>query len=157
MNQRQQFFVDRYLIQLSDAERKAVPKISAEYFYADDFNTNECARLVDAGVKTASSHLKAVYDKNATPLPVEGELVIILNWFKEPVCVVKVTDVASATFAEVSEEFAQAEGEGNGNYQWWHDAHAHFFAEQAKECGVGFDPSSPLILKRFEKVFPFPA
>lgn len=149
-----QAYIEQYLSQLSEQERNAVPQVTAEHFCADEFNANECARLINQRIKTATCSLKQGYDIDNDPLPEVGRLTLVLNWQQEPVCIVKVTEVSVCPFDQVSEAFAYAEGEGDRSYQWWHKAHLDFFTQYAAEIGADFQQDSELVLERFEKVYP---
>ncbi len=154
MKPEHQAYIEQYLSQISEQERNAVPQVTAEHFCADEFNANECARLINQRIKTATCSLKQGYDIDNEPLPEVGRLTLVLNWQQEPVCIVKVTEVSVCPFDQVSEAFAYAEGEGDRSYQWWYQAHLDFFTQYAAEIGTDFQPSSELVLERFEKVFP---
>ncbi|WP_414718328.1 ASCH domain-containing protein [Thaumasiovibrio subtropicus] len=69
-----------------------------------------------AGKKTASCSLKQAYLIENEPLPEVGRLTVVLNWAQEPVCIVRLTQVSTAPFNEVTEDFARAEGEGDASY-----------------------------------------
>lgn len=155
MHAKHKQFLDQYLQQLSPVEKAHVPQVIAEYFCADEYNANECARLINAGIKTATCSLHQAYEKEDEPLPQVGRLTVVLDWDEEPVCIVKVTDVAISPFNQVTEEFAKAEGEGDGSYEWWRNAHFQFFTEYAASLGLEFNEGSKLVLERFEKVYPF--
>ncbi|MGF1753792.1 ASCH domain-containing protein [Vibrio makurazakiensis] len=154
MTPEQQQFLDNYLGSLSSQERDAIPHIIAEHFCADEYNANECARLIDIGKKTASCGLKEGYDIDQEPLPKVGGLTLVLDWQQQPVCVVKITDVSICPFNQVTREFAESEGEGDGTYEWWREAHINFFTKYAQSVGAAFDENSDLVLERFEKVYP---
>ncbi|OOE40233.1 RNA-binding protein [Salinivibrio kushneri] len=154
MNTEQQAFLNTYLATLSDAERQAVPETIAEYFCADEYNANECARLIDQGIKRASCSLKACYEIENEPYPQVGRLTVVLNWAQQPVCIIKVTEVSECPFDQVTAEFAAAEGEGDKSYAWWRQAHLAFFEQEGQALGVPFTTQSPLVLERFKKVYP---
>lgn len=154
MNEKQQELLDQYLSTLSQDERDSIPQFLAEYFCADEYNANECARLIDNRIKRASCSLKAAYEVENEPLPEVGRITVVLNWDQEPVCIVKLTEVSIAPFNKVTREFAESEGEGDGSYEWWREAHIDFFSQYAKEVGKTFNESSELVLERFQKVFP---
>ncbi|WP_428244091.1 ASCH domain-containing protein [Gynuella sp.] len=154
MNEKQQEYLDKYLNTLTDAERSSIPLVLADYFCADEFNANECARLVNTGIKRASCSLKAAYDVANEPFPEVGALTVVLNWAQEPVCIIRLTEVSTCPFNEVTREFAEAEGEGDGTYEWWREAHIEFFTQYASEIGAEFTETSELVLERFEKVYP---
>ncbi len=154
MTPKQQAFLEQYLSTLTPNERESIPQTLAEYFCADEYNANECARLIDIGQKRASCSLKEGYLIDDEPFPEIGRLTVVLNWNEEPVCIVKLTDVSFCPFNQVTEEFAHAEGEGDGTYEWWRKAHIDFFTQYAKEVGATFSLESELVLERFEKVYP---
>lgn len=147
-------YLEQYLSTLSAAERQTVSQLSAEYFCADEYNANECARLVNTGKKTATCSLKQSWDIDKEPLPSVGRLTVVLNWQEEPVCIIKTTEVSLCPFNEVTVEFAAAEGEGDGSYGYWHKAHVEFFTQHAADIGVTFNESSLLVLERFKKIYP---
>lgn len=147
-------YLSQYLATLSDAEQKAIPQVSAEYFCADEYNANECARLINIGKKTATCSLKQGWDIDNEPLPLVGRLTVVLNWQEAPICIIKTTEVSLCPFNEVPADFAAAEGEGDGSYEWWHKNHVDFFTGYAAEIGAIFDEKSLLVLERFEKVYP---
>lgn len=154
MTPEQQSFLDQYLQTLSPSERAEIPQITAEHFCADEYNANECARLIDIGQKRASCSLKQAYDIEQEALPVVGRLTLVLNWEQQPICIVKLTDVSFSAFDQVTTEFAESEGEGDGTYEWWREAHINFFTKYAASIGAEFNEQSELVLERFEKIFP---
>jgi len=154
MNKEQQAYSNQYLATLSEQQRGDIPQVIAEYFCADEYNANECARLIKCGEKRASCSLKAAYELESEPLPEVGRLTVVLDWKQTPVCIVELTQVSICPFDQVTEEFAAAEGEGDGSYQWWREAHINFFSQYAKEIGCEFKLDSELVLERFHKVYP---
>ena len=154
MTPNQQAFLDQYLALLTKGERDKIPQIIVEYFCADEYNANECARLINLGIKTATCSLKQGYFIDDEPLPQVGNLTVVLDWAENPICIVKVTDVECCLFNQVSEDFAQSEGEGDGTYTWWRKAHIDFFSEHAQGIDINFNEESELVLERFEKVYP---
>ncbi|WP_434354177.1 ASCH domain-containing protein [Psychrobacter sp. HD31] len=153
----QQQFLNDFLKTLSVQEIQSIANIDnvpAEYFCADEYNANECARLVNIGKKTASCGLKESWDYDNEPYPKVGALTIVTNWDEEPVCIIQLTEVSFARFNEVTREFAEAEGEGDGTYEWWREAHIDFFTKYAQSIDSQFCEQSELILERFKKVYP---
>lgn len=154
MKTEHEIYLTEYLSTLSDTEKKSISQVSAEYFCANEHNANECARLINIGKKTATSSLKQSWDIDNEPLPLVGRLTVVLNWQEVPICITKTTEVSLCPFNEVPAEFATAEGEGDGSYEWWHKNHVDFFTSYAAEIGATFDENSLLVLERFEKVYP---
>ncbi|AXN30288.1 ASCH domain-containing protein [Vibrio coralliilyticus] len=154
MTPQQQAYLNEYLTTLTPQQRESIPDTIAEYFCADEFNANECARLINEGTKRASCSLKQGYDIEQEPLPQVGRITVVLNWQQEPVCIIRLTEVSICPFDQVTEEFARSEGEGDLSYEWWRDVHIKFFTQYAGEIGAKFDLQSELVLERFEKVYP---
>jgi uncharacterized protein YhfF len=151
---KQQTFLNQYLEQLTTSERASIKDVIAEHFCGDEYNANQCAKLINEGIKTASCSLKAGYEIEQEPLPQVGRLSVVLDWEQNPICIVKLTSVEVCPFNQVSEAFAYAEGEGDRTYQWWKQAHLRFFEWYANELNITFSEYDDLVLERFEKVFP---
>ncbi|MBE2896221.1 ASCH domain-containing protein [Pasteurellaceae bacterium HPA106] len=154
MNKIQQDFLHGYLKTLSVEERLAIPEYSAEYFGLDDITANECAMLVNQGIKRATCSLKIAYDMANEPLPKVGRITVVLNWQQEPVCIIKLTEIHICSFDNITPEFAVLEGEGDGSYEWWKKAHIGFFSQYASRIGTTFSKRSEIVLEYFEKVYP---
>lgn len=154
MNLNQEKFLNKYLCLLSKEEQNSIPKINFEYFCSDEYNANECARLVNDGIKKATCSLKEAYEKDNEPLPEVGNLMVVLDWNEEPICIIKLKEVSICRFNEVPPWFAKEEGEGDGSYKWWRDAHIKFFKEYSNSIGIEFKETLNLVLERFEKVYP---
>jgi uncharacterized protein YhfF len=71
---------------------------------------------------------------------------VILDGDGAPLCVVRTTAVEVRAFADVDEEFAWTEGEGDRSLAYWRAEHVRFFAEG----GVEVDDATPVVLERFE-------
>ncbi|MFA0441850.1 RNA-binding protein [Vibrio sp. 10N.286.49.C2] len=154
MTPQQSAFLNEYLTTLSQHERSRIPDVVAEYFCADEYNANECARLINAGIKTASCSLKIGYDIDHEPLPQIGRVAVVLNWAQMPICIIKLTDVLICPFDSVTEEFAYQEGEGDRTYDSWRRTHIDFFQRHSSELGHHFTTRDELVLELFEKVYP---
>lgn len=156
LTQAQQGCLSAYLINITDTQKQAIPnldRVSAFHFCADEYNANECARLVNTGKKTASCSLKESWVFDDEPLPDVGSINIITDWTGNPICIVQITDIDFSTFEDVPHEFAKAEGEGDGSYGWWYNEHIKFFTNDAKNYGVEFTKTTSLVLERFKKVY----
>ncbi|MEH6453456.1 MAG: ASCH domain-containing protein [Psychromonas sp.] len=154
MNEIQKAFLDRYLATLNQQQKDNIPQCIAEYFCADEYNANECARLINNHIKRASCSLKVAYEIENEPLPKVGQLTLVLDWDEQPICIIQLTDVTTCPFNMVTEEFAKLEGEGDGSYAWWRAAHLDFFTKYAKQLHIAFTETDLLLLERFKKVFP---
>ncbi|HEY4538364.1 MAG TPA: ASCH domain-containing protein [Erysipelothrix sp.] len=110
------------------------------------------ADLVVEGKKTATTSGYVFYELEKEALPQAGEYYIVLNGTDAPVAVIQIESVEVMPMNEVSEEFALAEGEGD--YQFWWDAHEKFFSDLLKEYDKEFSPDMLVVCERFKKVYP---
>lgn len=123
---------------------------SAWQFGADP---NTLANLVAEGKKTGTCSLYKLYEIDGDELPQVGQYDIILNKEDMPVAIIQTKKVEIEQMDKVSEAFVISEGEGDGTYQYWWDAHVEFFSEIVKEYeDVTFDTSDKLVCETFEVV-----
>lgn len=129
-------------------------KEGKEYKDAFQFGVeaNWLADLVVEGKKTATTSGFVFYELEKEAIPRAGEYSIVLNGKDEPVAVIQIKSVDVVPMNEVTEDFALAEGEGD--YQFWWEAHEKFFTELLKEYDKEFSPNMLVVCERFEKVFP---
>ena len=113
---------------------------------------DELAKLVIEGKKTATCSLYKLYEIEAEPLPKAGMHQVILNSLDQPVAMIKITEVSIKSMQEVPVEFALAEGEGDGSYQYWWDGHVKYFNSLAEEFNITFDTRDLLVCERFKVV-----
>lgn len=108
------------------------------------------ALLVRDGPKRATAGLAAEYESEDAPVPIVGDLSIVLDGHDDPVCVIRTTQVENRRFGDVDEAFAWDEGEGDRSLAWWRRAHIRFF----ERFGVSVDEDTPMVLERFEVLWP---
>jgi molybdopterin-guanine dinucleotide biosynthesis protein A len=133
----------------------AATGIDGEYtawgFGSDPEMLTELGLLVRDGPKRATASLPSQYEPGE-PLPAAGDLSVILDGAGAPLCVIRTTDVETRRFADVDEEFAWTEGEGDRSLTYWRKAHIEFFASQ----GVDVSDGDEVVLERFELLWPRP-
>ncbi|KYG90896.1 ASCH domain-containing protein [Metasolibacillus sp. FSL K6-0083] len=144
MNKIQQFWSDFCIV---------THKEGIEYKDAFQFGTSAdwLADLVVEGKKTATTSGYMFYEFENEAIPQTGEYYIVLNGLEEPVAVIQIQSVEVIPMNEVTEEFALAEGEGD--YQFWWNAHEKFFTELLKEYDKEFSPNMLVVCERFKKVY----
>jgi uncharacterized protein YhfF len=116
---------------------------------------DELLALVLEGVKTAAASALWEYEAVDEPIPSVGTLGIVLDGKGHPRALVVTTAVDVVPFDEVSEEHAALEGEGDGSLAYWREAHEHYFTAEAVGDG-GFAEDMPVVLERFELIWPKP-
>jgi uncharacterized protein YhfF/molybdopterin-guanine dinucleotide biosynthesis protein A len=114
-------------------------------FGNDPAMATELGLLVRDGPKRATAGLRSQYEPDE-PLPVVGDLSVILDGAGAPLCVIRATGVEIRPFGEVDEEFAWTEGEGDRSLAYWRQAHIEFFASQ----GVEVTEADEVVLERFD-------
>ena len=88
----------------------------------------ELGLVVRDGPKRATTGVLAEYEADGEPLPEPGNLTVILGGNGEPLCVIQTTKVEIRRFADVDEEFAWIEGEGDRTLDTWRRDHLWYFS-----------------------------
>lgn len=109
--------------------------------------------LVLAGTKTATASALWDYEAADERVPEVGDVSIVLDGAGRPRALIKTTAVAVVPFDEVDAEHAHLEGEGDRTLESWREGHRGYFTDHA-EHDRGFDPRMPIVLERFELVYP---
>jgi len=113
-------------------------------------------RLLDAvlaGDKTATTSAQWDYDAEGAPMPVVGELSILLDGASHPRALIRTTSVETRAFGEVDEDFAAAEGEDDRTLESWRAGHEAYFRRNLPE-GREFSEDMPVVCERFELLYP---
>ena len=115
----------------------------------------ELAALVLRGPKRATAGLlwEAESDPNAMPV-LGGYSVVTDGGDGVPLMVLRTVQVEVRPFAEVDADFAAAEGEGDGSLEYWRAAHWNYFSRRCEILGRTVSEDMPVILERFELVYP---
>ncbi len=111
---------------------------------------DQLARLVLEGRKRATAGHYGEYEASDEQIPEVGSYSVVVDSAREAVAVIRTVSVDLVRFADVDEDFAREEGEGDLSIEWWREAHRRFFAE----AGLAIDDDTVLVLERFEKVWP---
>jgi histidinol-phosphate aminotransferase len=93
------------------------------------------------------------YQSSGDPLPVEGELSIILDGVGAPRALIETTRVGIVRFDEVGVEHAHAEGEGDRTLAYWRAVHERFWREHSANPR-GYAPDMPVVCERFRLRYP---
>lgn len=144
MNNHTKQFWDKYWSNLGG---KQPIHVDAFQFGAD---ADWLASLVVEGKKTATCSGHVFYELEKEPLPQKGQYSIVLNTKDEPVAIIELTDVFISPMNEVPIEFALAEGEGD--YDYWWNAHEQFFSELLQPYNLPFEEDMLLVCERFKVI-----
>lgn len=108
------------------------------------------ASLVVEGEKTATCSARVFYEVEKEPLPQTGQYSIVLNSMDLPVAIIQLTNVSIMPMNEVPLDFALAEGEGD--YDYWWNAHEQFFEKELEPYGIAFSEDMVLVCERFKVI-----
>ena len=102
----------------------------------------EGAALILSGVKTLIS--SPFWDYPDGKIPFVGALSVLLEGARRPRGIVETTRVEIMPFQAITEEMAQAYGEGEGTADWWRREMGAFYQASAMRHGEAFtDETSP--------------
>ncbi|MBP5602045.1 MAG: ASCH domain-containing protein [Treponema sp.] len=122
------------------------------FFEAKGFVGDELTALVISGQKTAFFSSYATFAIDQEPLPVSGELYIVVDRAQEPVCVIELESVNVLPFNEVTWEMAKQEGEDE-NLEAWREKHQEYLEDEGAVLGFEFSPDIKLVYQSFRLVY----
>jgi uncharacterized protein YhfF len=137
----------------SQAEDPTPHFFEAFHFDDNERSANELAQLVLAGRKQATAGLVWSFEAASVALPKVGDLSVVTNWDKTPLCIIETQRVDIVAFDEVSEEFAATEGEGDGSLQYWQEAHRAYFARECQRIGRSPEAKMPVVCECSKVIF----
>jgi uncharacterized protein YhfF len=113
----------------------------------------ELGLLVRDGPKRATTSRADDYGADGERMPEPGDHSVVLDGEGRPLCIIRTTSIEIRPFGAVDEAFAWDEGEGDRTLRDWREGHLRWFAS----VGTPVDDATPVVLERFEKVWPPPA
>lgn len=139
---------------------RAVPGLpaTAEYqvwhFGDSERLARELAELVLHGPKRATAGL--LWDTELDPAmsPVQGGYSLVTDHAGAPLLVIRTTQVEIRPYGEVDDDFAAAEGEGDGSLRYWREAHWAYFSRRCAALGRAPAEDMPVVLERFALIYP---
>lgn len=138
---------------LKDTNRDSEDRCAGDLqFDAKGFVGDELLSLVLAGKKTALLSSFATYSIDGEPLPVSGELYLVLDRANNPRCVIELEDVQIIPFNEVTWQMAQKEGEDE-DLASWRDKKREYLEEEGSILGFEFSPDIKLVYQPFKIVY----
>ena len=121
-------------------------------FEAKGFVSDELITLVLTNRKTAFFTSWATYTIDQEPLPVSGELYVVLDRANQPRCVIEIQSVEIIPFNEVTWEMARLEGEDEDLGQW-KERKQEYLEDEGAILGFEFTPDIKLVFQTFKVVF----
>jgi uncharacterized protein YhfF len=114
----------------------------------------ELAELVLRGPKRATAGLLWEAESDPNAMPMLGGYSVVTDGGGAPLMVLRTAQVEIRPFAAVDADFAAAEGEGDGSLEYWRAAHWDYFSRRCEVLGRPASEDMPVILERFDLVYP---
>ena len=130
----------------------------ARFYEAFCFGDNESlanslAELVLRGQKRATAGLSWAFEAENKPIPRPGDLSVVTNWARQPLCIIETTAVQIVPFDQVTEAFARTEGEDDGTLVSWHKGHTIFFGRECARLGRTLIENALVVCETFRIVY----
>ncbi|NJN81026.1 MAG: ASCH domain-containing protein [Caldilineaceae bacterium] len=148
--------IQSYWREFEAATGQTVSSRFYEAFYFDDSEelANFLGNLVLKGIKQATAGLLWAHEADEKAVPKAGDLSVVTNWQREPLCIIETTQVEIVPYDQVSAAFAAAEGEGDGSLAYWLDAHWTYLSRECRRIGREPARDMPVVCERFRVVYP---
>jgi len=121
-------------------------------FEAKGFVRDELTALVVAQKKTVFFSSYATFAIDQEPLPVSGELYIVVDRSNKPVCVIELDQVQVLPFNEVTWEMAAQEGEDE-NLEAWRQKQTEYLEDEGAVLGFEFTPDIKVVYQSFKVIY----
>lgn len=121
-------------------------------FEAKGFVGDEMIALVLGNKKTAFFTSWATYAIDQEPLPVSGELYVVLDRANTPRCIIETESVNIIPFNEVTWNMAQQEGEDE-NIEQWRERKREYLEDEGAVLGFDFTPDIKLVFQTFKVIW----
>jgi uncharacterized protein YhfF len=116
---------------------------------------DELLALVLDGTKTATAELVWSFEAAEEPLPLVGNLSIVLDGSGAPRALLRTTKVDVVPFDQVSEEHARLEGEGDRTLATWRAEHERYW-RRTMPAGRAFAAGVLVVCERFRLLYSRP-
>ncbi|WP_462160174.1 ASCH domain-containing protein [Pseudoalteromonas sp. GB56] len=128
--------------------------IESWHFCDNQDDADECAQLVLAGIKRATSSSLWWYEATNTALPQIGDLNVVTNFAGKAVCIIKTVAVDVVPYNQITEQYAFIEGEGDRSLAYWQQVHWPYYHRELADTGFTPCADMPIVCEQFEVVFP---
>ncbi|MGB7394913.1 MAG: ASCH domain-containing protein [Pricia sp.] len=123
------------------------------HFNNNEQDADECAELVNKGIKKATSMSLLGLQYRKEPLPKLGDFLVVTNWEGKAQCLVRTTKVTLVPFFAIDATYALREGLGDKSVAHWKKIHWAFFTKELEAFGRVPRESMIVVCQEFEKVF----
>lgn len=129
-----------------------VPEPQSFYYCDNKKDADECAELVVAKIKQATSPSVWWFEKHNEPLPQVGDLAIVTDWEGIPKAVVRTSKVEVVKFKDVTAAYAFIEGEGDRSLDYWKTTHWAYYTNEMEPFGEFPTEDMEIVCEYFETI-----
>lgn len=138
---------------LKESNRSSEEKCAGDIcFDSDSLRADQLVALVLGNKKTAFFTSWSTYAIDGEPLPVTGELYVLVDRADIPRCVIELESVNVIPFNEVTWEMAQKEGEDQ-NLAEWKERQQENLEYEGSILGFNFTPDIKLVFQIFRVIY----
>jgi len=130
-------------------------EIPPSYYFCDnEKDANECADLVNKGIKQATTHSLSWLQIHEEKLPTNGDLAIVTDWHGTPKAFIKTIKVEIVKFKDITAEYAFIEGEGDRSLGYWQKVHWDYYTRELSDHNLKPYQDMELVCEYFETIWP---
>ena len=107
-----------YLLSIGENPDLTKKSYTSWYFCDNEKDADALAKLVCERTKRGTTSLADLYRIDGNELPAVGNLSIVTNWAGIAQCVIETRKVTVLPFRDITEEFANIEGEGDKSLKY---------------------------------------
>ena len=122
------------------------------FFEGKNFINAELNSIVLAGQKTAFFTTLATFTIDGEPLPVSGELYILVDNQNKPLCILEMESVNIIPFNEVTWDMAQKEGECS-TFGEWKEKMQEYIEDEGHVLGFDYSEDIKLVFQTFKVIY----
>ena len=138
---------------LQETKRSPDDKCAGDLnFEAKGFVSDELVTLVLSGRKTAFFTSWATYAIDKEPLPISGELYIVVDRGNNPRCIIETESVSIVPYNEVTWAMAAQEGEDE-DLATWKEKKQEYLEDEGAILGFEFTPDIKLVFQTFRVIY----
>lgn len=138
---------------LKNTNRDSEDKCSGDLcFEGKGFVQSQINSIVLAGQKQAFFTTLATFTIDDEPLPISGELYILVDNQNKPLCVLEIESVNIIPFNEVTFEMVKKEGEC-ATMGEWKEKMQEYIEEEAHVLGFDYSPDIKLVYQTFKVIY----
>lgn len=147
---------NQYLTSIPGGRKQPPRYVESFAFGFTPADAREIAQLVLDGTKTATGSFLRAYDADKKPLPVVGDLWVVMAGSDAPVCIIETTEVRIVPFDEVTADYAWEGGEEDRSLASWRAIYWEYIERECQRIGLAPDAKAPLVMERFRVVYAEP-